>query len=166
MANNNNLNTLAQQIQNLQQQYQSLLGNQSSNFQNFPVPAPSPIPVQVPIPVPSRQVQYVEGISGAKLYQDNLPSNSSEVIMDKDENIFYLVSKDANGTPSKHITRCRFEIEDYQEEEPAFLTRKDFDDFKEEIRQMFANNSQPTQKQVTLSSNTPKATISTQKIKE
>ena len=93
----------------------------------------------VSMPVPSRQVQYVEGMPGAKLYQDNLPSNSSEVIMDKDENIFYLVSKDANGTPSKHITRCRFEIEDYQEEEPMFLTRKDFDDFKEEIRQMFAN---------------------------
>ena len=103
-----------------------------------------PQPVQVPIPVPSRQVQYVEGIAGAKLYQDNLPSNSSEIIMDKDENIFYMVSKDANGTPSRHITRCRFEIEEIQEEEPAFLTRKDFDDFKEEIRRMFAS-SQPAQ---------------------
>lgn len=156
---NNNLNTLQQQIQNLQQQYQSLVGNQTQPvFPNFQQPVSQPVPVQVPIPVPTRQVQYVEGMPGAKLYQDNLPSNSSEVIMDKDENIFYLVSKDANGTPSKHITRCRFEIEDYKEEEPAFLTRKDFDDFKEEIRQMFVN-SQPAQKQVTLSSNAPKTTV-------
>ena len=162
---NNNLNTLQQQIQNLQQQYQSLLGNQTQQqvFPNFQSPLPQPVPVQVPIPVPPRQVQYVEGMAGAKLYQDNLPSNSSEVIMDKDENIFYLVSKDANGTPSKRITRCRFEIEDYQEEEPIFLTRRDFDDFKEEIRQMF-NNSQPAQRQVILSSNAPKQTA--QKLEE
>lgn len=143
--NTNNLNSLQQQIQNLQQQYQNMTS------QNMQVPMPQPI--QVPIPVPSRQVQYVEGIAGAKLYQDNLPSNSSEIIMDKDENIFYMVSKDANGTPSRHITRCRFEIENIQEEEPAFLTRKDFDDFKEEIRKMFAN-SQPAQ--VTLSSGAKK----------
>lgn len=143
--NTGNLNSLQQQIQNLQQQYQNMT---SPNMQ-----VPIPQPVQVPIPVPSRQVQYVEGIAGAKLYQDNLPSNSSEIIMDKDENIFYMVSKDANGTPSRHITRCRFEIENIQEEEPAFLTRKDFDDFKEEIRRMFAS-SQPAQ--VTLSSGAKK----------
>ena len=135
--NTSNLNSLQQQIQNLQQQYQKMTS------QNM----------QVPIPVPSRQVQYVEGIAGAKLYQDNLPSNSSEIIMDKDENIFYMVSKDANGTPSRHITRCRFEVENIQEEEPAFLTRKDLDDFKEEIRRMFAS-SQPAQ--VTLSSGAKK----------
>lgn len=147
--NTSNLNSLQQQIQNLQQQYQNMTS------QNMQVPMPQP--VQVPIPVQSRQVQYVEGIAGAKLYQDNLPSNSSEIIMDKDENIFYMVSKDANGTPSRHITRCRFEIEEIQEEEPAFLTRKDFDDFKEEIRRMFAS-SQPaqSQKQITLSSGAKK----------
>lgn len=159
---NNNLNTLAQQIQNLQQQYQSLLGNQSPSFQNFQPQTVPPVPIQVPVPVPSKQVQYVEGMPGAKLYQDNLPSNSSELIMDKDENIFYLVSKDANGTPSKHITRCRFEVEDYQEEEPMFLTRKDFDEFKQEIREMFANS----QKQTTLSSNISKPVVSAQKPKE
>ena len=145
--NNGNLNSLQQQIQNLQQQYQNMT---SPNMQ---VPLQVPQPIQVPIPIPSRQVQYVEGIAGAKLYQDNLPSNSSEIIMDKDDNIFYMVSKDANGTPSRHITRCRFEVENIQEEEPAFLTRKDFDDFKEEIRKMFAS-SQPAQ--VTLSSGAKK----------
>ena len=149
----NNLNTLQQQIQNLQQQYQAMVGNQFSP-QPAQIQPVLPQQVQIPIPVPTRQVQYVEGIAGAKLYQDNLPANSSEVIMDKDENIFYMVSKDANGTPSKHITRCRFEIEELPEEEPMFLTRKDFDEFKEEIRQLF--NTSQSQKQVTLSSPTQK----------
>jgi len=89
------------------------------------------------------------------MYQDNLPANSSEIIMDRNENIFYQVSKDANGIPSRHIDRCRFEVEDIQEEEPMMLTRKEFDDFKAEIRQLFASQSQ-NQKQVTLSSGVKK----------
>ena len=145
--NNGNLNSLQRQIQDLQQQYQPGLSPSIP-----PIPQVQ-MPVQVPIPVPSRQVQYVEGIAGAKLYQDNLPANSSEIIMDRDDNIFYQVSKDANGTPSRHIIRCRFEVEDIQEEEPMVLTRKEFDDFKAEIRQLFASQNQ---KQVTLSSGVKK----------
>lgn len=141
--NNGNLNSLQRQIQDLQQQYQAVTNPNISTIPQVQMP------VQVPIPIPTRQVQYVEGIAGAKLYQDNLPANSSEIIMDRDDNIFYQVSKDANGTPARRIIRCRFEVEDIQEEEPMFLTRKDFDDFKEEMRQMLMNQNQ---KQVTLSS--------------
>ena len=148
----NNVNTLSQQIQDLGRQYQQLIngGQQQPIFQQPIIPQPQ----QIPIPIPSRQVQYVEGIAGARLYQDSMQSNSSEIIMDKDENIFYQVSKDANGTPSKRIIRCRFQIEEEPEEESPFLTRKDFDDFKEEIRQMFANVQ--SQKQITLSSGAKK----------
>lgn len=145
--NNGNLNSLQRQIQDLQQQYQAVTNPSISTIPQVQVP------VQVPIPVPTRQVQYVEGMAGAKLYQDNLPANSSEIIMDRDENVFYQVSKDANGTPSRHIIRCRFEVEDIQEEEPMVLTRKEFDDFKAEIRQLFASQNQ---KQVTLSSGNKK----------
>jgi len=91
---------------------------------------------QIPIPIPAHQIQYVEGIAGARLYQESMQSNSSEIIVDKDEDIFYKVSKDANGIPSKKIVRCSFSIVDEQTDEPTYLTRKDFDDFKEEIRQL------------------------------
>ena len=156
--NNNNVNTLQQQIQDLTRQYQQLVtGGQQPIFQQPIIPQPQ----QIPIPIPPRQVQYVEGIAGARLYQDSMQANSSEIIMDKDDNIFYQVSKDANGTPSKRIIRCRFQIEEDIEEESPFLTRKDFDDFKEEIRQMFAASSQ---KQVTLSS--PKTTAAKKELKE
>ena len=149
--NNTNFNSLQRQIQDLQQQYQVGMNP------NIPQVPQVQIPVQVPVPVPSRQVQYVDGMAGAKMYQDNLPANSSEIIMDRNENIFYQVSKDANGIPSRHIDRCRFEVEDIQEEEPMVLTRKEFDDFKAEIRQLFANQNQnQNQKQVTLSSGVKK----------
>ena len=122
---NPNVNLQAQ-LQDLSRQYQQLLGQQN----------PFPMQAQVPIPMPARQIQYVEGIAGARLYQDGMQPNSSEIIVDKDEDVFYKVSKDANGIPSKKIVRCSFLLIDEQAEEPTYLTRKDFDDFKEEIRQL------------------------------
>lgn len=119
---NPNIN-LQSQLQDLSRQYQQLLGQ------------PAAFPVQQ-IPIPAHQIQYVEGIAGARMYQESMQSNSSEIIVDKDEDIFYKVSKDANGIPSKKIVRCSFSIIDEQADEPTYLTRKDFDDFKEEIRQL------------------------------
>lgn len=136
------LEGLEQQIQDIKKQYNSL-GTQPfypTQQQNNFTPVPYPIPPSQP-----QQVHYVEGLNGAKIYQNNLPANASEIIMDKEEDIFYMVSKDANGTPSKKIARGRFTLEELPEEEPAFLTKKDFEDFKEEIRQMFANKT-PTEK--------------------
>lgn len=135
------LSGLQNQLQNVTRQYQQLatqIPPQTQPIQQSVYPVPAPAPIQ--LPPPPRQVQYVEGIAGARLYQQNeLPPNSSEVIMDKDENILYMVSKDANGTPSKKITAARFTIEELSDEEPAFLTRKDFDDFKQEIRQLLTS---------------------------
>lgn len=145
-ATNNNLQ---QQIQDLTRQFQQY-NTQAAPYQ--PIMMPQPQPIQVPIP--TRQVQYVEGIGGAKLYQDNMQPNSSEIIMDKNENIFYYVSKDANGTPSRHISVGRFTIEEQTEDEPSFLTRKDLDDFKEEIRQMFAKQNTPATKTTTTATKT------------
>jgi hypothetical protein len=63
--------------------------------------------------------------------------------MDKEDNIFYMVSKDANGTPARKIPIGRFTLEESAEEEPAFLTRKDFDEFKEEMRALFMETKKP-----------------------
>lgn len=131
-----NSDIFQQQLQDLSRQYQQL--------QNAPQLASAIAPMAYPqVPVPSRQVQYVEGLAGAIKYQsEKLPYNSSEVIMDKNENIFYMVSKDANGTPARIIPAGRFTIEEIQEE-TAFLTRKDLEDFKEEIRNLLIEKQKP-----------------------
>ena len=135
-----NLESLSQQLQSIQQQYQQLANHQSQPqlFPNQSIQQPIP---QIQPPAPVRQIQYVEGMTGARIYQNNLPNNSSEIIMDKNEDLFYKVSKDANGTPTKKIPVARFTVIDTQpeEEEPVFLTRKDFDEFKEEIRQLLSS---------------------------
>lgn len=126
---NNQLSDLIRQYQQLQNLQQNMPQTQSMN-----------IP-QIQVPIPVHQVQYVEGAAGAMKYQlERLQPNSSEVIMDKDVNVFYIVSKDANGTPSKQIPAARFEPIETISDEPAYLTRKDFDDFKEEIRQLLKSN--------------------------
>ena len=147
MAGYNN-NITQQQLQDLMRQFQQL------NTQVQPPLYPNPVPQvsQVQVPVISHQVQYVQGLAGAKLYQENLSPNCSEIIMDKDENIFYMVSKDANGTPSKQIPIGRFTLEENTIEEPQYLTRKDLDDFKNEIRDLLTQT-----KQVTLSSSKKEA---------
>ena len=127
-------NAVNQQLQDLQKQYQQ--------WANYQQPTQQPTFQQPQAPVLTRQVQYVDGIAGARLYQQNLPPNSSEIIADKEVDLLYVVSKDANGIPAKEITALRFQKEKI-EEEPVFLTRKDFDDFKEEIRQMFTAQTQP-----------------------
>lgn len=70
--------------------------------------------------------------------------------MDKNENVFYMVSRDANGLLPKKIPRGRFTLEELEEEEPAFLTKKDLDEFKEEIKQLFMN---PQSTNITTSTN-------------
>lgn len=138
-----NQNILQSQLQDLSRQYAQLMGQSQAVL---------PFQAQQQIPIPPRQIQYVEGIAGARLYQDGMPANSSEIIVDKDEDIFYKVSKDANGIPSKKIIRCGFTVMDDSPEEPTYLTRKDLDDFKEEIRQML------TQRTPAASSSTTKKT--------
>ena len=145
-----NFDNFQTSLQDLQRQYQQLASQQQLQQNQLQVPQIQ----QVQMPVITHQVQYVEGMAGAKLYQQKMAPNSSEIIMDKDDNIFYQVSKDANGTPSKKIIAGRFTIEDIQEEEPVFLTRKDFDDFKEELRQMFMEAPKPSTPAAPLKSTT------------
>ena len=145
MSNTSNL--FQSQFQDLMRQYMQL--NQQNNAPIMPMTSP-----QIQVPIPARQVQYVEGLAGAKLYQEGLQNNSSEIIMDKDENIFYMVSKDANGTPSKRIIKGKFEIIEDRAEEPAFLTKKDLDEFKEEMKELISQKI--SSKSVTMSSSKTK----------
>ena len=136
-----NMDMLSQQLQDIQRKYQQL-SNMQGQTQLFPNQSQSiSVPQQPVIP---KQIQYVEGFAGARLYQNNLPPNSSEIILDKNDDILYKVSKDANGTPSKKIVGGKFTIiEEPVEEEPVFLTRKDLDNFKEEMKQLIKQNNSP-----------------------
>lgn len=135
-----NSNILTQQIQDLSRQYQQLLGNVSQ----FQQPQQNFIPQQPPA---SRQVQYVDGMNGAVLYQSNMQPNTSEIVMDKSEDIFYVVSKDANGTPARKIIHGHFTIDDDEQQDSIYVTKKDLDTLKQDLIQFFSTQkSQQTHK--------------------
>ena len=91
--------------------------------------------------IPQIQIKYVDGIAGAKEYQDSLPFNSSEIIMDKNEDIFYVVSKDGNGSVPKYLTKGYFYTEQEQPPEANYLTKDDFESFKAEIRELLKGDN-------------------------
>ena len=137
------LSSFRDQLNSLQRQYEQLAKitpTSQLGLSSLPVEPPS-------IP---RQVQYVEGMAGARIYQQNMQPNSSEIILDRNEDIFYFVSKDANGTPAKKIPCGHFTLEEpKEEEEPILLTKKDLLDFKEDIMQLVKQqNTTPAQAQV------------------
>ena len=94
-----------------------------------PLPEPKPILIQ-------RQVNHVDGIQGAKEYQDKLDAGSSEILLDNDNNVFYMVMKDANGNSPANIVVGDFTLRKQEVTKPEYVTRQDFDAFTAEIKQL------------------------------
>ena len=87
-------------------------------------------------PVVAPHIDYVHGLDGARAFLNNMPAGGKAVLMDEDEAKFYVVSKDANGTPAQ-IAFAHFSLEfEEQEKAPSYVTKQDFDDFKAELLDM------------------------------
>lgn len=115
---NDQMGAIQAQIARLQQQ----------QVQPMPAAVPQVMPMQSIV-----QIKYVDGIGGAKEYQAGMPNNSSEILMDKNDDIFYVVSKDANGVSPKSMPIGRFVLEQEQDDTPQYVTKRDFDDFEKRI---------------------------------
>ena len=86
---------------------------------------------QLPVVVP--RIDYVHGLDGAKEFLNKMPAGGKAVLMDEDEAKFYVVSKDANGTPAQ-IAFANFALEfEEKNQAPMFATKQDFEDFKAEM---------------------------------
>lgn len=90
----------------------------------------------------SYQIKYVDGIDGAKELQSKLPPNSSEIIMDKNDDEFYVISKDANGEVPKRMQIGRFTLETEEATEPQYITKNDLDAFEQRIINLLKEKSE------------------------
>lgn len=88
-----------------------------------------------PLYTPPPSIQYVDGIEGARSFQREMPANGKAILMDSNENTFFVVSKDANGI-SAPVMIGRFTLEQEQPKEASYVTKDDFEAFKSELRQM------------------------------
>lgn len=80
---------------------------------------------------PASNIQYVQGEAGAKgFYVDK---SYTMLLMDSEEQKFYIKSVDATGIPK--MKKYRFEeIIEPESEKIEYITKKDFEDFKKEIK--------------------------------
>ena len=88
---------------------------------------------QLQLPVIPPQIQYVRGMEGAREYLNKMPANGNAVLMDHDQALFYVVSKDANGNPAP-IAFANFELKTEElPKDPEYVTKQDFEALRAEI---------------------------------
>ena len=79
---------------------------------------------------PATNIQYVQGEAGAKGYP--LANGYTMLLMDSEDQKFYIKSTDATGMP----TMKKFKFEEIVEPEPKkieYVTKADFDNFANQI---------------------------------
>ena len=113
------------QLTNLQAQLQQLQGLMGKTPG---VSSPSAPPHTIP---------EVDGIEGARQFQKTMPPNSKDAVFDKVEPVFFALAVDANGIPQP-IKKCTYTMEDVPETGSDGITRKDLEDFKQEMRDAIA----------------------------
>ena len=132
---------LQQQLSSLQSQLQSASRPTYYNPDyNAIQPAVIPQPQQI-----YRQVDHVDGLTGAKEYQDKLAPGSSVIVLDNNSDVFYFLTKDANGNAPKQITVGDFTLRKQETTEPAYVTRQDLEDFKAELKQLLTKEKDDEQ---------------------
>ena len=92
---------------------------------------------------PVTNIQYVQGETGAKGYP--VTSGYTMMLMDSEQPRFYIKSVDQAGMP----TMKAFKFEEIVEPEPEkaeYITKADFNAFKEEIKALLAPASAPKSK--------------------
>lgn len=71
----------------------------------------------------------VDGIEGARAFLGKMLSSSKHIVWDNNRDVFYVLQKDANGTPAR-IQICPYtvELEQTMEEqmEEKYVTKADF----------------------------------------
>lgn len=107
-----------QQLQNIQQQMASLKAQ--------PVPA-------YYAPTPAHKIKPVDGMSGAEAILKEMPAGSSDIVAHRTEDIIYILARDENNVPAP-IQVAKIEFIQAQEDPTGYVTKKDFENFKEELK--------------------------------
>ena len=71
----------------------------------------------------------VDGIEGARAFLGKMLSSSKHIVWDNQRDVFYVLQKDANGTPSRiQICSYTIELEQTVEEQmkEKYVTKEDF----------------------------------------
>lgn len=94
-------------------------------------------PIQPFIPASVHKIMPVDGISGAEAILKEMPAGSSEIVAHRNEDIIYILARDENNVPAP-IQVAKIQFIEAQEDPTGYVTKKDFDAFKDELKSMLA----------------------------
>ena len=77
----------------------------------------------------------VDGLEGARAFQGKMLSSTKHIVWDSQQPIFYVLQKDANGTPAR-IQICKFTVEYEPTMEEKYVTRDDFNALVKKMDQL------------------------------
>lgn len=84
----------------------------------------------------AHQIQSCNGIRAAKAYQETLLPGSSDIVMDSENDVFYVVMKDEHGKSPDLMTFGEFTLKTEEPPESIYITKKDFAAFEERIMKL------------------------------
>lgn len=81
------------------------------------------------VPQSANKFDCVDGIEGARAFLGKMLSSSKHIVWDNSRDAFYVLQKDANGTPARiQICPYTIELEQTMEEQmqEKYVTKEDF----------------------------------------
>ena len=67
----------------------------------------------------------MDGLDGAKSFLGKMLASTKHIVWDNEKPVFYVLQKDANGTPAR-IQICTFTVELEPTMEEKYVTKEDF----------------------------------------
>lgn len=74
---------------------------------------------------PPGRYDCVDGLEGARAFQQKMLSNTRHIVWDSGKDVFYVLQKDANGQPAR-IQICAYTVEMEPTMEEKYVSREDF----------------------------------------
>lgn len=87
---------------------------------------------ETPISQAPNRFDCVDGIEGARSFLGKMLPSTKHIVWDNSSDTFFVLQKDANGTPSR-IQICKYTIEMEPTMEERYVTRDDFNALMKKI---------------------------------
>ena len=92
------------------------------------------------------RMDCVDGLDGARSFLDKMLPSTKHIVWDSQKDTFYVLQKDANGTPAR-IQICPFTVSYEPTMEEKYVTRDDFNMLVAKLDQLLTNKETVTVKE-------------------
>lgn len=113
--------------------FQRQLDELKSRYANLSAPVAPTTPLSA-----ANSIDYVDGVEGARSFLGKMLAGEKRIIWDSEKPVFYVLQKDANGTPAR-IQIGEFTLKPEPSMEDKYVTREDFNALVSKLDQLFGD---------------------------